>query len=84
MALMLQCLDRTSMTCCQKLGIAKAVKKLGYFDPSIAEMRVVENKFVEPQVPVAKSVAEPQPKPQPKPAPMQRRIASYFQPHAEA
>ena len=42
MALVLQGLDASCMTCCQRLGIPKAVKRLGYFDPPTAEIRGVE------------------------------------------
>ena len=80
MALMLQRLDASYTTCCQRLDIPKAVKKLGYFDPSIAVIRGVEYEFFDPEVHVPESVAKPKPKPQPKNAPMQRSIASYFQP----
>ena len=54
------------MTCCHNLDIPKAVKKPGYFDPTTAEIRGLDYKFAQPEVPAAAPVAKPKPQPNPK------------------
>ena len=57
------------------------VKKLGYFDPTFAEIRGLEYKFVEPQVLDAEPTAKPKPRPT-SAGSLQCSIASYLQPAA--